>query len=1367
MSKPPNLAPHPGKHIKESVIPAGMTVKKASELVGVGRPALSNLLNGNASLSPDMAIRLEKAFGAKRETLLQMQAAYDESQTWRREKEIAVRAYAPSFMDITASQIVAWADKTEARALLPAFLRKLVLTTGSNPSRVDFPAHDNAQRHGWDGQIETDTATPWVPAGASGWEFGCNKDPRQKADDDYAARTASVPGSDQKNTTFVFVTPRNWNGKDAWAKQRRAEQHWKDVRALDASDLEQWLEQSVPTQNWMANRLGIDSDDMLSLEDCWDRWAKVAQPELSKSLFRGAIETHKDNLARWLKNPPSRPFVVTADSEEETLAFIACLLDALSATPGEVSDKAVVLRSVAAFRKATRSSSTFIPIIASPEVEAAIAGLHKNQHTIIVRMRGAIESEPDIALDLVDDDSFRSALFEMGIAEENIPGLARASGQSRTILRRHLSDVPEIRVPPWAKDGELTQKLIPLGFAGAWDGQSKEDQEILRFLTTADTYEAVEKSVAELLRCEHPPVWAVGRYRGVVSKIDVLYAIHHLVTRQELDNFFLTAQIVLSEHDPALDLPEEKRYAASIYGKTRNHSAALRDAIRETLVLLAIHGNNLFRERLGLDIEGQVNRVIRELLTPVKSETWASHRIDLPSYAEAAPEIFLDIVEQDLQSDQPKILFLLKPSGSDLFGGGCPRSGLLWALEILAWQPHWLLRVASLLARLSETRVDDNWTNKPENSLKAIFRAWMPQTAANVEDRCAVIKKLTRSYPKAGWRICVDQFDPHSTVGHYSCRPRWRKDASGAGQPVTSAEAYAFARKAFDLAVDWANHDEHTLGDLVQRIDPLDDQDQKRIWDCVRAWIATKPSDTQKAFLRERIRTVALTSRARRRGVQKKSILHAKEIYDLLIASDPVVRHQWMFAQNWVEEPFDENEEESFDYHKHEEKIVQLRRGAIAEVWNEDGYEGVLRLCESGAASSTIGMHLAESTPLRGFDQADFINLLASEPPSRSPSQVDMCISGFLFRMDDGPRDKLLSELITRSQKDGPGGESKIIRLLKCAPFKGQTWQHVDRLSSELQSAYWKEALPNYLITDRSELRELVGRLLRVNRPHAALASARFRVEELDSRTIVRLLKEAATKASGFDEEVRFNSYEISKIFEVLDGRTDVSSSELAHLEFTYLTALEHDKRGIPNLERQLAGSPTLFMQFVALAFKRNDDGEDPAEWRIPNEDTRKDIGTQSYWLLKKAKRIPGTRDDGAVDLVQLKAWIKEVRALCKAYAREEVGDSLIGELLSKSPPGTDGIWPSEVVRDALEELGTPKIADGMAVGLYNQRGAHWRDVGGRQERDLAAKYRGWSRQTAIEWLFTSRLLERIAKTYDWEAEQHDTDATLRKRLPD
>ena len=70
--------PHPGTFIKTHVLPVGMSVTQAAKLVGVGRPALSNLLNGNAALSPEMALRLEKTFGVKREALLQMQVAHAE-----------------------------------------------------------------------------------------------------------------------------------------------------------------------------------------------------------------------------------------------------------------------------------------------------------------------------------------------------------------------------------------------------------------------------------------------------------------------------------------------------------------------------------------------------------------------------------------------------------------------------------------------------------------------------------------------------------------------------------------------------------------------------------------------------------------------------------------------------------------------------------------------------------------------------------------------------------------------------------------------------------------------------------------------------------------------------------------------------------------------------------------------------------------------------------------------------------------------------------------------------------------------------------------------------------------------------------------
>jgi len=72
---------HPGVHIKTKVLPPDLSVKAAAELLGVGRPALSNLLNGNAAVSPEMALRLEKTFGSSQKELLQMQAEFDLYQT--------------------------------------------------------------------------------------------------------------------------------------------------------------------------------------------------------------------------------------------------------------------------------------------------------------------------------------------------------------------------------------------------------------------------------------------------------------------------------------------------------------------------------------------------------------------------------------------------------------------------------------------------------------------------------------------------------------------------------------------------------------------------------------------------------------------------------------------------------------------------------------------------------------------------------------------------------------------------------------------------------------------------------------------------------------------------------------------------------------------------------------------------------------------------------------------------------------------------------------------------------------------------------------------------------------------------------------
>jgi addiction module HigA family antidote len=88
--------PHPGEVIRTEIIEAhGLTVTAAAKLLGVSRQALSALLNAQADLTGDMALRLEKAFGPKMDTLMGMQSAYDIFQTRRRERTIKVRRYHP------------------------------------------------------------------------------------------------------------------------------------------------------------------------------------------------------------------------------------------------------------------------------------------------------------------------------------------------------------------------------------------------------------------------------------------------------------------------------------------------------------------------------------------------------------------------------------------------------------------------------------------------------------------------------------------------------------------------------------------------------------------------------------------------------------------------------------------------------------------------------------------------------------------------------------------------------------------------------------------------------------------------------------------------------------------------------------------------------------------------------------------------------------------------------------------------------------------------------------------------------------------------------------------------------------------------
>ena len=128
------------------------------------------------------------------------------------------------------------------------------------------------------------------------------------------------------------------------------------------------------------------------------------------------------------------------------------------------------------------------------------------------------------------------------------------------------------------------------------------------------------------------------------------------------------------------------------------------------------------------------------------------------------------------------------------------------------------------------------------------------------------------------------------------------------------------------------------------------------------------------------------------------------------------------------------------------------------------------------------------------------------------------------------------------------------------------------------------------------------------------------------------------------------------------------------------------------------------------------------------------------------------------MDADHLRDWVTAARRHLADEKRSIVGDIVIGEVLAHVPPGSDGVWPAEAVRDLIEDLRSQKFETGLHTGKFNSRGMVWRSVedGGAEERQFAAQYRTWAAQVSDRWPRTGALLRQMADSYEEWAQRED-----------
>jgi addiction module HigA family antidote len=1362
-------AMHPGEILLEAYMkPRGVTQYRLAQEIGVPQIRVSEIVRGKRAISADTALRLARFFeDTTADFWMDRQRRYALAMEKDRLGEDLERVRPQTIVQgtmragralslrtlVDATDLVGWAERREAQGQLPRVVRDLVLATAGRAERVVFSADESVQLPGWDGIVDASQGNALVPDGLSAWELGTNRDVKRKADADYAKRTEDPLGIDPSETTFVFVTPRRWSGKQEWATEKQAEGVWRKVQAYDADDIETWLEFAPGVHVRLSTLIGKHPEGAGALRSFWEGWAGVTEEPLSAELVISGRHRETERVLEWLRERPSA-FALRAESKEEAIAFLAAVVYQMPAAEREAYfARSIVVEDGDAWRQLSGFGEGLVLV---PRFDVREADVVSAGHHILVPLgRGeGTRSTTLVELSRPRREEAKEALLEMGTPAKKVEGLATLARRSPLALRRKLAVHQYVKRPRWAESAEA-RSLLPTMLIGAWEATNAVDCEVVGRLA-GRPYGELEDDLVRWANESDPPVRHVGDTWLISSKEDAWTLLAEFITRGDLDAFEETVLEVLGEVDPSFDMPEDRRWAAGVYGKSLPHSALLREGLAETLALMGTRSETTPFSTTNSGQE-RANTIVRKLLDRANEDwrLWASLSGVLPLLAEAAPGEFLEAAEKGASGERPVLVELFTEPGPL---GSSPHTGLLWALETLAWDPDHLGYAARLLARLAalDPYPNSRLANRPLRSLKEIFQLWYPQSKAGPDKRMRVLNALRRREPEVAWRLLCSML-PEMTGGFSTPThsPRWRDWAPEEPPRVTYGEIWAGTREVVERLLEDVGTDGKRWRSLIEKLDDMPKEQHDAVVRRLSEVDVASFTPDDRLVVSDTLRS--MISRHREFpdtdwAMPGEWVDNLQRAYVRFEPVDPVPRYAWLFTHY----P-DLLESSGREWLVKRGDVEAARLEAAREVHEVGGVELLYELAASAELPGELGISLGTGRVLPDEEEADILEGLGSSEDTRKYLARGLVTGRFREEGWQWVEDMLPAVSRWSSEQKAD--------FFLCLPFEGRSWDRLEATEDEAaRRRYWSQISP-YGLSNGADCARAVDGFVAHGRPHAAVDLISLHVGDegmsLSPSTMADALERVVHTAP--EESINWSmfSHHVGRVLDALEASGEVEDGRMAKLEWYFMPLFGHYGRAPRTLHRELSRNPGFFSEIITLVFKAED--EEPKEL----SEQERNRAESAYELLETWRSVPGQKGDGAVDPDALKTWVDEARQATRAAGRGTVADLRIGQALSSSPKGSDDAWPDIAVRDLIDDLGNEHIERGFEIGVYNGRGVVSRSLteGGKQERRLSEKYGGYAEALNDGWPRTAAMLRRIADVYASEARREDAEAELREDL--
>ncbi|MBY0265764.1 MAG: hypothetical protein K2W84_05080 [Burkholderiales bacterium] len=1258
-------------------------------------------------------------------------------------------------MLVTENRLDEWvrSNAEVAQGTIVELVWRLVSASSPRPLERRFALGDSIGQHGEDGSLTVEFPyLPFIPVGKSIWEIGTNLNARDKATRDYRERVASVPEEVRRESTFIFVTPmsgrRDWNdtwkegAQSDWVQERVQRSEWKGVQVIDGTKLVDWLHQFPSVELWLAGNMGHKEEQMELPRQRWELSRSYGEPPpLTPKLFLG----NRDEACEKIKAVFDETLVqlkLVTHYPEQTVDFVAAYIATLG-DEGRVDaeGRCIIISGPEAWSTVAALKDRHILIADSALDLSGVTGTKLIQmarragHSVIFGgPAGGIPEPSSAELRAPRSHHIQEALLEAGYGEERARSLAQRSGGNLGALLRCLQNLSVM--PEWAQSNEASELAIAVAL-GAWKEGNLADQDVIGSVSGNDFGEWIRRVRNAALRPGTPLIQYNGNWK-FVSRYEGWYALGPKLFEEHVRRIGQAAVEVLSEIDPQFDLPADERFAASIRGKVLRHSELLRNGISEAIALIGSQPAALASVVLN-NAEDIAALTVRKILANPDWRLWASLHDQLPLLAEASPNEFLSAVESVLAIEPCPFVDVFHQEGDGITGGNYI-SGLLWALETLAWDSKYLSRTLICLAELAKRDPGGKWANRPSNSLQTILLPWFPQTCASIPKRVAAVEAVIKEIPEIGWKLLLGLMPTNHSISSGSRKPAWREIIpEDWPRGVTHEEYVEQSDKYIELAVEVAKSNRFMLAELIDRMENLPENVNDRLLaHLTSAAVLDMPEDERKSLW---VALVDLVTRHRRFS-DTDWAMKAADVDKIAIAADllspksPIIRYQRLFGDR----DFEWYDEKKGGYEEQQKDMEARRQDALREIISFGGIEAVMQFVSLVQTSWRVGVSLS------GMSDKELDSLVLPNYLNRDIETLHKFASGYISGKFFHAGWKWVDETCRNSWT-----KEQLADFFVILPFTADTWRRVAAFLGEFESEYWSKVEPNAYAQEVDVILAF-DNLLKHGRPYAALRCFTRAIHEGSGFDSARAIKglEGALRSNEFTNSM--DSYLLTRIIHAIQGDPKANPDEIAKTEWAYLPLLTRHNNSSPKfLWKRLASEPEFYCDVIRLIFRSNKE-EKPVE-DLPEE--VKSRAANAYRLISEWRYPPGSNEGGDYDGEALRHWLNGVRESATNSGHLDIAMSMAGHTLIYVPADPNGLWIHQSAADVLNAKDAEPMRNGFRTEMFNSRGVHWVDPSAKPERSLAQKYR--ERAEAADIAGFHRLattMRELAETYDKEAER-------------